>query len=122
LKNFSNFEVRKRKLYERSALGKAGRPKCQIWQYFSDELDSEGKTIRRCIYCETTFGFRTSRNATKLRDHLVLNCKTAPEDIRRNVDIEDGFVRTVRDYRDREGERRYQCCWPGCDLAFPKRF
>jgi hypothetical protein len=116
-------QVRQRKHSQKSTpLGKAGRPKCQIWQYFADEFDSEGRAIRRCIYCETAFGYRTSRNATKLRDHIALNCKTVPSSVRNKVDSEDGFVRTVKDYRQREEERRLECPWPGCDLAFPKRF
>jgi hypothetical protein len=118
----SNYLVRQRKHSQKcTPLGKAGRPKCQIWQYFADEFDSEGRAIRRCIYCETAFGYRTSRNATKLRDHIALNCKTVPSSVRNKVDSEDGFVRTVKDYHQREEERRLECPWPGCDLAFPKR-
>ncbi|XP_054164515.1 zinc finger protein 271-like [Oppia nitens] len=103
-----------------SATGR--KPKSKIWQHFEEFKDSKDEIVRRCKYCEHQFGSGTSRNATKLKDHIVMLCKSIPEDIKQ--EIVDHAVK----YRKISGNKKvmepmkvFECCWPGCDMKFPKK-
>ncbi|CAG2120466.1 unnamed protein product, partial [Medioppia subpectinata] len=97
------------------------KPKSRIWDHFKDDKDIKGDIVRRCNYCDHLFGSGTSRNATKMRDHLALFCKTIPEEVKER--IVDENMKFGRPYRNKPPQplKWLECCWPGCEMKFPKR-
>lgn len=96
---------------------KGGRHLSAVWEHFKDETDDNGSIVKVCKYCEQTYNYR---NATKMRQHLASNCKSVPEDVIQIINEIPTVA--VRPYRRRfvAVPGLHECCWPGCDLKFPK--
>lgn len=99
-----------------------GRKRCVIWNYYDVENDENGALKRKCKYCGVVFSGNTAINATKLRNHIVIKCKEAPDDIKKSIDEMDGFVRVANGIKTKResGIKKFKCAWPGCDFACEK--
>jgi hypothetical protein len=65
-----------------STIPRLYKPKSNVWKYYSSECDSLGKCLVRCSFCGMRFSHYTSKNATKLKQHLIHSCKQIPNNIK----------------------------------------
>ncbi len=65
-----------------STIPRLYKRKSNVWKYYSSECDSLGKCCVRCSFCGMRFSHYTSKNATKLKQHLIHSCKQIPVNIK----------------------------------------